>query len=231
MKKQKTSIVWLVILILFFIYLLYQSAFAWNEQVSMPDAGDSIPKDKTAFVIVKDTHLFVQSSGIKAVEDSLEMWNYDKKQEKVILKHENLLPQSNTQMMLIYDKGHDSFERHTEVLSLLKFPYEHYYKKENIFSVNGVAKNGDIYMTYKNQRVHLAPGEKYRTFSTEGYKFTITTIENYGLYDKNQFMLKETMEKEKKAKKENKPEQIDVQHIESKPLEVTKPVYDEEESE
>ncbi|MFP3725675.1 hypothetical protein U8V72_10785 [Priestia filamentosa] len=216
--KKRVSAIWTILLVVFFFYLLYQSTFAWNEEVTTPETTTTqLPENKTAFIVVKDKHFGVRRSGISSVQKSLEMWKFDEKREQVILKHENLLPTEKTQMMVLYDRGYDSFAHHSEVLPLVNFPYEHYYNGEEIFEVHGVKKDGEVYLTYKNKRIHLAPGESYHAVSSEGYKVTWTTIKNYGLYDKSQFDIKGRKGVDKKGKAV--PEEVDLQRLETKPLE------------
>lgn len=223
--KKRVSSIWTILLVIFFFYLLYQSTFAWDEEVTRPVTETTkLPEDKTAFVIVKDTHFGVRRSAINSVKESLEMWDFDKRHEKVVLKHKNLLPTEKTQMMVLYDKGYDSFAHHSDVLSLINFPYQHYYDGEVAFEVYGVNKDGEVYLNYNNKRIHLKPGETYHAVAGEGYKVTWTTIKNYGLYDKKQFDTKNSSKKSKKG--EVQSEEIDLDSLEKKPLEATEPKYD-----
>ncbi|MCU7666921.1 hypothetical protein [Bacillus thuringiensis] len=224
--KKRIHAVWTILLVIFFFYLLYQSTFAWNEEVTAPETTTTqLPENKTAFIVIKDTHYGVRRSGISSVQKSLELWKFDEKNEQVLLKHKNLLPTEKTQMMVLYDRGYDSFAHHSDVLSLVNFPYEHFYNGEEIFEVHGVKKDGEVYLTYKNKRIHLAPGESYHTVSSEGYKVTWTTIENYGLYDKSQFDIKGKKVKDKHG--EVIPQEVDLGSLETKKLEPTeKKEYD-----
>lgn len=217
--KKKVSAIWSVILSIFFLYLLYQTTYAWDELVDRPEAETKISEEKTAFIMISDFNNFgLESSGIKSLQESLEMWSFDKKREKVLIKHKNLLPKLKTQMMIIYDKGYTSFEKHSEVLSLLRFPYTYFYKEEPIFTIEGINENGEVYLSYRSQRIYLKPGEAYHIPSFEGFRPTITRIKNYGLYDKKQFILEEEDRLEKEMEKANKPKKINTDTLEIMPL-------------
>lgn len=222
-RNKKASFLWTIAVVVFFGYLMYQSAFAWNEKLVINEEvkSASLANDKTIFLMINDTHYGVQKNGIKKVKESLEMWSFDKKKEKVYVKHPTLLPHDKTQMMVIYDRGYDSFEHHSDVLSLIKFPFEHYYQDNLIFNIQGIGKKGEVYMTYKNKKIQLKPGESYWSFSSDGFKLTKTTIKNYGLYDKKQFTTMQT-EEEKALEESGKPRGLDLRSLERKPLEANK---------
>lgn len=221
MKKQKkASIIWTLLIVVFVVYSVYQSAFIWNEKVVVSEEVDSkvIPEEKTVFLKIIDSHYGVQDNSIKKVKESLEMWSYDEKKEKIYVKHPTLLPNKKTQMMVIYDRGYDSFEHHSNVLSLMRFPFEHYYEDKMIFNIRGVGENGEVYMLYKNKKIQLEPGDSYWAFSSDGFKLTKTTIKNYGLYDKKQFTTMQT-EEEMELEKSGKPKGLDLRTLEKRPLE------------
>lgn len=190
MEKKKVASIWTILLVLFLVFLIYQSAFSWNDKAPLQKAEiEELESDETVFMTIKNKHYFVQNSSMQSIREALEMWSFDEDRGRVELKHSSLMPTDKTKMMLIYDRGYNSFERDSSVLSLINFPYNHYFEGEKMFVVTGVSAKGDVYMSYGDKKIHLKPGETYWTYSTEGYKLTKTTIENYGLYDKDQFKI------------------------------------------
>jgi hypothetical protein len=127
-------------------------------------------------------------------------------------------------MMVLYDKGYTSFEHNMDVLSLINFPYSYYDNGNVLFQVYGVNKDGEVFLSYKNQRIHLKVGEAYHSVSTEGYMVTWTTIKNYGIYDKSQF----NVEGQKPTTKNGIPasNNINLNQLQKQPLAPTKPQYD-----
>lgn len=217
--NKSASMAWTVILGIFFVYLFYQTTFAWDEKTKEPELSAATLENKTAFVMISEVNNFgIDNSGIKKLQDSLEMWSFDKKREKVLLRHRSLIPDAKTQMMVIYDRGYESFERYSEVLPLLRFPYKHYFKEKEVFSVEAVGEAGDVYLSYKNQRVHLKPGDSYRVPSIEGYRPKMTTIKNYGLYEKKQFVLAADEVVAIEMEQNDEPKKVNIDEVEIMPL-------------
>lgn len=191
--KKKTSIIWTIILCIFILYLLYEARFSWSEEFSEPINEETtiLSEDKTVFLIFEDKHYGTRRSGFNSLLESLEMWSFDETAKEVKIKYESLLPTDTTQLMIVYDRGYDSFEKHADVLSLSTFPYEYHYKEEPLFKIYSIDMNGNVYLEYKQKRILLSSGESYHTIEFNDFKLTQTTISNKGIYDKEQFKLKE----------------------------------------
>lgn len=206
---------WFVALLLVGFNLIYQNSFSWSNKDLKAASQELKNNENVIFLVVEDKFSSAKANSFASLSNSLKTWEFDKKKQKMYVKYEKLLPYyysgegskkeiiyDKTKVMVLYDRGFDSFERYSEVLSVATFPYEYYFKGNPLVSINGIDKDGTVFIEYKGKRLKLGPNNDYSSHSISGFQLSKTVIKNYGIYQKNQFL---PMEKPKKEKENEKP--------------------------
>jgi len=178
---------WTVLLALLTFYFLYQWLYGWNHSGASEGAVSEIAEDQVAFVVIKENNFPSKSSSFKPLLEGLKVWEMNEEENKIRFKFDTLLPTDKSKVMLVYDRGFESFERHAEVFSVNIFPYQYYFEQEPFVSVYDADKDGTVYLEFKGKRIKLGPNDSYRTFSFNGIQGAWIKIENHGLFKKDQF--------------------------------------------
>lgn len=208
---------WVTILILIIGYLLYQSSFSWGTATEVTSDEALSNNEEVVFIVIKEEYAGVKKNGFDSLSTSLKTWEFDKKAQKLYLKYQKSLPYTTvgtghnkeliydkTKVMILYDRGFDSFERYSEVLPVASLPYQYFFNGEPLITVNNVNSEGTVFLEYKGKQIQLKSEENYPEVSFKGFKLSRTEIQNHGLYKKNQFLPFETEEKKDKKAKDNK---------------------------
>lgn len=197
---RKTSHLWNYLLVGVLLYLLYQSTFTWQTI----EKNQEIKGNEVVFLTVEEKKYGIHKTSFDSLTESLKVWEFDEKNKQVYLKFDSLLPKNpdgkddETKVMVMYDRGFDGTERHAEVLKVSTFPYKYELKEAEQLTVEGINKDGSVYLRYKGKKVKLEKDKSYFSYSFSGFQFTKTTIENHGIYQKEQF---KKLEKPKKKSK------------------------------
>ena len=186
-KRKITSSIWTYVLVLSIIYFVYQSSFGWTEV----SGHEKISEDKVVFLAVEEQRYGVQKAGFSSLYNSLEIWKYDKDKKEVDLKFEANKPGSKTQVMFIYDRGYDSFQRFAQVTPISSFPYQYNYNEEPLIKVVSYGKDGTLYLDFKGKKVELESGQTYYAWSIQDRTLVKTALTNHGIFNKEQFKVKE----------------------------------------
>lgn len=214
---------WVIVLALFVIYLLYQLTFSYStDEVDVVANNELTKEEDVIFVVIDESYIGKKDKGFKSLDENLNSFDFNKKEGKIYFKYKNQLPYytqdndgteektySNTKIIVVFDKGKDSFEHYTEVVSLSTFPYAYYLDNEKIFSVEGINSDGTVFMSFKDKTIKLTPDGSYSDFAFQNFQLTKAKIKNYGIMSKDNFIQlktdneiqKEELAKEKEAKK------------------------------
>ncbi|MED2737432.1 hypothetical protein [Bacillus toyonensis] len=197
-NNKRTSVLWTVIASLLILFLIHQNMYV-DHSFSKGHTKTDIPDTKTVFFTVKEHQFTMQKKGFDSLFESLKLWEYDEDKETVYLREESLLPTKYTPLMVIFDKGNDSFEKQENILPISSFPFS-LKDSGSSFQVNHVDKDGTVYFQYRDKELSVAEGETYRLLWMQGFRLKMTTIENHGLFDKKQFKVLKSSEKSSNRK-------------------------------
>lgn len=207
-NKPYASPFWLVAFIAFSVLLLFQSFYTWSNDESVSADAVSLPENKTIFLTFEETSFGTKKRGFDTLFNSLETYQYDKEKGIVWIKpvetasklneggtKATQLPRSNTQVMAIYDKGFDSFQKREDILSISTFPYEYLQNDEPFFEVRSIDREGNAYLTFRGKRLKLDANSSYPAVWFEGLRLKSMIIKNHGILDHSQFKEFETNKK------------------------------------
>lgn len=211
--------IWVVFLVLIVNYFIYQNSFSWNQADEKHATNTLKNNEDVIFIVVEENYSGVKGSEFDSLSDSLQTWAFDERHKKFYLKYEKLLPYvkvgeetyyDNTKVILLYDRGFDSFERYSEVVSIATFPYKYYFNGKPFIAITSIDADGTVFLEYKEKRIQLKPEERYSTRAVNGFQLSKTSIKNHGIYKKDQFLPFEDEKKEtKKGNKEKGKAGID----------------------
>lgn len=239
---------WAFVLLILACYFLYQGTFSYSSNEVEVVANNELKKeDDVIFVVIEESFLGQKDKGFKSLKENLESFKFDEKEGLVYFKHKNHLPYyiqendgskdyqfSNTKIIVVYDKGKDSFERYTEVVSLSTFPYTYYSDNKKLFTVEGINSDGTVFLNFNEKTIKLSKDDKYSDMAFEDFQLNRTSIKNYGIFNKKQFkelktenqILREQQQKEKEARekaeakekavKEGKTDTVELPNINDK---------------
>lgn len=204
--------IWVVFLLLVVNYFIYQNSFSWNQEDENKATNRLKSNEEVIFIVVEEDYSGTQGSDFDSLSESLRTWEFDERHKKLYLKYEKLLPYTktgeetyydNTKVILLYDRGFDSFERYSEVLSIATFPYKYYFNGKPFITVRSIDEDGTVFLEYKDKRIQLKPQDDYSTRAINGFQLSKTKIKNHGIYKKDQFLpfKDETKKKTKKGSK------------------------------
>lgn len=206
--------IWVVFLVLVVNYFIYQNSFSWSHSDEKEATNTLKSNEDVIFIVVEEDYSGVKGNEFDSLSESLQTWAFDERHKKFYLKYEKLLPYvktgeetyyDNTKVILLYDRGFDSFERYSEVVSIATFPYKYYFNKKPFIAITSIDEDGTVFLEYKDKRIQLKPEERYSTRAVNGFQLSKTTIKNHGVYKKDQFLpFKEAKEKAKNTKKNGK---------------------------
>lgn len=193
--------IWFVILLGIVGHFMYQSSFSWEEAEIKSNSTDLTNEEEVVFVVIKEEFAGVKKNGFDSLSDSLKTWEFDKKNKNLYLKYTKDLPYSSygegkkkeivygkTKVIVLYDRGFDSFERYSEVLSISSLPYKYYFKDEPLITVHDVDSDGTVFLEFKGKLVQLKSGDSYPDLTVKGFHLAKTEIVNHGIYKKTQFL-------------------------------------------
>lgn len=208
--------IWVVFLLLVVNYFIYQNSFSWNQQDENNATNQLKNNEDVIFIVVEEDYSGSKGSDFDSLSESLRTWEFDERHKKLYVKYEKLLPYvkdgdatyyDNTKVILLYDRGFDSFERYSEVVSVATFPYNYYFNGKPFISIRSIDEDGTVFLEYKDKRIQLKPEEDYSTRALNGFQLSKTNIKNHGIYKKDQFLpFKEANngQSKKGAKQKNK---------------------------
>lgn len=217
---------WVVLLVVIIGYFLYQSSFSWEKKAEVSATNTLKSKEDVIFIVIEESYSGVKNSGFDSLSESLQTWDFNKRTKKLSVKYENLLPYTmgedengnevlnydQTKVIILYDRGFDSFERYSEVLSVASFPFVYHFKDEPFVTIHSIEEDGTVFLEFKGKQIQLKQGEDYPDMSVKGFQLVRTKIENQGIYKKNQFVpfesTKKAKEKQRKEKKGTNPEEL-----------------------
>lgn len=186
---------WTVIVIAVLLFLIGQNVFVDHHYAQQQNTKD-FPENKTVFFTVKEHQFSIRKKGFETLLDSLKLWEYDKKKDIVYLREESLMPTQYTPLLVIYDKGYDSFEKQENIVPISSFPFS-LKNAGTSFQVNHVDEDGKVYFQYLDKELSLDSGDTYRLPYFDGMQLKMVTIQNHGLFDTKQFkVLKKEMDKQ-----------------------------------
>lgn len=193
------SPLWLIALIGMTLFFTFQLFYTWQTTDSDPSHPSMLPNGKTLFLTFEETNFGTRKRGFDTLFDKLETYRYEKDTDTVWIKpvqtaavkeggsKPSQLPRSNTQVMAIYDKGFDSFQKREDILPIASFPYEYQEKGEDFFEIRSVDKDGNAYLTFRGKRLKLDPGSRYPAIWFDGLRLKMMVIHNHGVMDHDQF--------------------------------------------
>lgn len=197
MSRNKVSVIWIYVLVLMFGYFLYQLMFTWDKTFKYDENSVSLEQNQTVFLTISEKPLTMKKASFASLRESLTLYEFDKRKDEVKLKFPSLLPKPQTMGMVIYDRDIDAFERYSEVFSVPVFPYNYKFNNKPLLTVYHVDKDGTAFIEFRGKKIRLEPYDTYRSGHIEGYQWINTTIENHGIYSKEQF---KAMKKNNKKK-------------------------------
>lgn len=161
--------------------------YGWSQTGALEGDNSTIDENATAFVVIEEKTVPSKNSSLEPLLKGLEMWKYNEDENEVLFKFDTLLPTSKSKVMVVYDRGFESFERRADVFSVNNFPYDYYVEDQPLISVYDADSDGTVYLEYEGKRIKLAPNDTYRTAELKGFKLSFISIHNHGLLQKEQF--------------------------------------------
>lgn len=193
---KNNSPLWTAIVVAALLFLIVQNVYVDHNYAKEHSKVD-FPENKTIFFTVKEHQLSIRKKGFDYLVDSLKLWEYDKKKNIVYLREESLMPTQYTPLLVIYDKGSDTFEKQENIVPISSFPFS-LKNSGSTLQVNQVDKDGKVYFQYRDKELSLEPGDSYSLPYFDGFQAKSVTIENHGLFDTKQFKsLKKDIDDEK----------------------------------
>lgn len=179
---------WTIFLVILFIYFVYHVLFFWNQDFSTEHKEKNLPTDQVSFMLIQEkTYGLRRPSFGGPLLNSLKVWDYNEDKNQVYFRFESLLPTEKSKVMVVYDRGFESFEKHAEVFSVNSFPYRYNFKSQPFISISGMDKDGTLYVDFKGTKIKLEPGDSTRKWSFDGFQMSSIKITNNGLYKKENF--------------------------------------------
>jgi len=182
---KKTSPLWTVVVAVGLLFLIIQSFYIDHNYAETQNKAD-FPINKTIFFTVKEHQFTLRKKGFDSLNESLKLWEYDKKENNVYLREETLMPTQFTPLMVIYDRGQDTFEKQENMIPVSSFPFS-FKNAGTSLQINQVDKNGKVYFQYQDKELSLEAGDTYRLPYFDGFRLKMVTIKNHGLFDSKQF--------------------------------------------
>lgn len=205
MIKSGLKVSWVVIFLLVIGYFLYQSNFIEHYE-DKKEFINPLKEKETIFLSITDHNFSLRKKGFDQLTDSLKFWEYDTKNDTIYLKEQTLLPSEFTPLVVVYDRGNDSFEKQENVLPISTFPYSIYQNDFGI-EISHFDKNGKLYFSLLDKKLSLEPGKSYQTIFFQGFKLRSIKIKNFGVKHIDNFKLFPEIEKELKEQEKKKIEQ------------------------
>jgi len=187
---KKTSPLWTIIVVVGLLFLIIQSFYVDHNYAKTQNIAD-FPINKTIFFTVKEHQFTIHKKGFDSLNESLKLWEYDKKDNNVYLREEALMPTQYTPLMVIYDRGEDTYEKQENMVPVSSFPFS-FKNAGTSLQVNQVDKNGKVYFQYQDKELSLNSGDTYRLPYFDGYRLKMVTIKNHGLFSSKQFRVQKT---------------------------------------
>jgi hypothetical protein len=186
--KPRISKFWRIGLVLLLLYLLYQNKFSWSNDFNQIVDSVELQSKQVVLLSIKEHKFGVSRTPFASLTAGLKIYEYDKKAKIVTVKFDTLLPQKKTKIMVLYDRGFDSFEKTSEVFSVSTFPYAYDFQEKRLVSLNHVNEDGTLFLTYKDRKIRLKPNEEYWDWTLDnGFQIKVTIVKNNGIFDKTQF--------------------------------------------
>lgn len=179
--------------------LLYQYSYV-TTSTNAGNFDNKIPEKKVAFILIKENRYGANKTSFNSLTEHLKTWGFNEEKERIDVKFESMLPSEDSKVVVIYDRGFDSFERYSDLFFVRSFPYEYYFKNQPLISVKGVSSDGSVDLVYNGKRISLDPEQSYPEYDVSNFQFIHTEITNFGFFNHDQFHL---MKKDKKEEKNN----------------------------
>lgn len=199
-ERPSASPLWLLLFLAIVCVFLFQHFYTWSDGAHAAKEERSLPEGRAVFLTFEETSFGTKKRGFDPLFTSLESYRYDKKEQLVWLKpvesgssvreggtRPTQLPQSGTQVMAIYDKGFDSFQKKEDVLPVSAFPYRYLQNEALFFEIRSIDKDGNVYLTFRGKRLKLEPHRFYPDVWFEGLRMKTMIIKNHGVFRHDQF--------------------------------------------
>lgn len=195
---------WVYIFIFIVFYLAYQLFFTWDISEQNDDNINIIPEDRVIFLTIEEEKYGLKKASFDSLMESLQVWEFNKKTDTIYMKFDSMLPKSNTQVMIVYDRGFDAFEKHFEVLNISSVPYHYHFKSKPFLTLHHITEDGVAYLEFNGKKLKIEPGEVRLDWSIAGFQPTKYIVTNHGFYNKDRFhkMYMTVYDRESKMKKE-----------------------------
>lgn len=204
-KPKRISPLWTIVAAIIILFLIIQNSYVDHDYPKDQNQKD-FPENRTIFLTVKEHQFTIRKRGFDSLNDSLKLWEFNKDDNNVYLREESLMPTQYTPLMVIYDKGQDTFEKQENMVPISSFPFS-FKNAGTSFQVNQVTKNGKVYFKYLDKELSLKSGQSYTLPYLDGITLKLVTIKNHGMFASKQFRVQKQGEFKKK---------IDKNHIEIK---------------
>lgn len=182
---RNNSPLWSAIIVVALLFLIVQNLYV-DHHYSREHSPKNFPENKTIFFTVKEHQFTFRKRGFDTLLDSLKLWKYDKKTDTVYLREESLMPSKYTPLLVIYDKGYDSYEKQENIVPISSFPFS-LKNSGSSLQINQVDKDGTVYFKYLDKDLSLKAGKTYNLPYFDGFQLKWVTIKNHGLFDTKQF--------------------------------------------
>jgi hypothetical protein len=192
---------WATAFLLLVGYFIYQTSFSWENSAEVSHEKKLTNEEEVVFIVIQENYIGASNSGFDSLADSMQTWDFDEKSKKLYLKHQKSLPYTlsgsennkfvqydNTKVIILYDRGFDSFERYSEVLKVSTLPYQYFFKNEPLITVHQIDSTGTVFLEFKGKQIQLKANEDYPDLSIKGFQLVKTGIQNHGIYNKKQFV-------------------------------------------
>lgn len=190
---------WFTILLGVLLYLIYQYSFVIPSLSAQP-LNNEVPKGKAVFLLIKENRYGTHHSGFSSLNEELQTWKEEK--GKILFRYPSMLPPSAAKVVVIYDRGLDSFESYSVPFSVSSLPYVYYFQDKEFLTINRVSGDGTVELIFNGKRLLISPQDDYPTWSYDRLQVVQTEIRNIGLIPLSTFDLYPEVKKELEKEQE-----------------------------
>lgn len=198
MIKRGFGYVAILIVVLIIGYIVYQKQFTFidtNDEYKEESKSDF--KGKTLILVAEEKNITGRKKGFGTLSDNLSFWKI--KDDKVLLREENLMPNQDTSVLFIYTRDNNTFENQSNIIPVSNFPYNAY-QNETSFKILKVKEDGSAILEIQDKKIKLDPGQTFRDVWLNDFQLRNIKLKNEGFFDYDKFELFEDSSKDTKKK-------------------------------
>ncbi|GAB6547203.1 hypothetical protein bcgnr5378_29200 [Bacillus cereus] len=194
---------WFSLLTGLVLYFVYQYTFIIPTLYAEP-LDNKLPKNKTVFLTIKEHRYGLHHDGFSSLTEELKTWK--KENDKILFRYPSMLPSEDAKVVVIYDRGLDSFEQYSTPFTVSSLPYTFYFQDKPYVTINKVSSKGTAELEFNGKKIIISANDTYSSWSYDRFQAVQVEIQNQGLVPINTFDLfpetKKKIEREKEKLKQ-----------------------------